>query len=212
MAKPSSSWTDLESGTPSGVVVEAGAAGVVRVRLDPLREAGVPGIDYVDQPTFLILPDVIDEGTISVDIRSTIRPGVSEMSRGFAGIAFHIAEDHSRFECVYLRPSNGAREEPPAPRDQRAVQYFSYPHWPFDRLREERGGEFEAGADIGIDQWVRLRVDVAAQTVEVLVDDVEVLSVPRLDAAPAGRVGLFVDIGTEALFRSLEITPRKPRQ
>lgn len=167
----------------------------------------MPGIDYVDQPTFLVLPDVVDEGTISVDIRSTIRPGVSEMSRGFAGIAFHIAEDHSRFECVYLRPANGAREEPPAPRVQRAVQYFSYPHWPFDRLREERVGEYEAGADIGLDQWVRLRVNVAAQTVVALVDDVEVLSVPRLDPAPTGYVGLFVDIGTEAVFRSLEIAP-----
>ena len=36
-----------------------------------------------------------------------------------------------------------------------AVQYFAYPDWKFDRLREEfPDGRYEAGADIGPDEWI----------------------------------------------------------
>jgi hypothetical protein len=39
--------------------------------------------------------------------------------------------------------------QPTEPSGQRAVQYFAYPDWKFDRLREEfPDGRFEAGADI----------------------------------------------------------------
>jgi hypothetical protein len=39
---------------------------------------------------------------------------------------------------------------PPSPRDQRAIQYFAYPDWKLDRLREQYpDGNYEAGADIG---------------------------------------------------------------
>jgi hypothetical protein len=49
----------------------------------------------------------------------------------------------------------------PSPRDQRAVQYFAYPDWKFDRLRQEYpDGRYEAGADIGPDEWITLRIDI----------------------------------------------------
>ncbi|MGW9111738.1 hypothetical protein [Microbacterium sp. NPDC055683] len=196
-------------GDPVGVVAVDGIVdgrGVMRIRLDARRENGIEGVDYVDQPTFLVLPGNLDRGVVEVDIRASIREGVSELSRGFAGIAFHISDDLSRFECVYLRPANGSKEHPPAPRDRRAIQYFSFPRWPFDRLRDERPGEFERAADIGLDVWVRLRVDISDDEVVATVDGEEVLRVARLDPAPAGAVGLFVDIGTEALFADLEIS------
>lgn len=203
---------DLAGGVPVGVLaVPASVDGraAVRVRLEPSREAGVPGVDYVDQPTFLLLPDQLDTGTITVDIRGSIREGVSDMSRGFAGIAFHITDDLTRFECVYLRPANGTRENPPAPRDQRAIQYFSYPVWPFDRLREEKPGEYERSADIGLDTWARLALQISADEVAAHIDGAEVLRVSRLDPAPGLRVGLFVDIGTDALFSSTSIIARR---
>lgn len=61
----------------------------------------------------------------------------------------------------YLRQLNGRKTNPPSPRDQRAVKYFAYPDWKFDRLGEEfPDGRYEAGADIGPDEWTTLRIDI----------------------------------------------------
>jgi hypothetical protein len=84
---------------------------------------------------------------------------------------------------VYLRPLNGWKTDPPSPRDQRAVQYFAYPHWKFDRLPEEfPDGRYEAGADIGPHEWITLRMDIDGTR-------------------------LTVDIGSESFFSNLKVTP-----
>ena len=141
----------------SGVVakpVSVGGRRAVQVRLsDDIELHGRPGVDYVDRSTFLVLPVSLARGTISVDVHSRIRPGAPEMARGFAGLAFHIRSGRDAFESVYLRPLNGADENPPVERRDRAVQYFAYPDHPFDRLRDERPGEYEAAARIGLDRW-----------------------------------------------------------
>jgi hypothetical protein len=52
-------------------------------------------------------------------------------------------------------------DESASPRDQRAIQYFAYPDWKFDRLREQYpDGDYEAGADIGPDEWITLKLDI----------------------------------------------------
>ena len=103
---------------------------------------------------------------------------------------------------------NGMRVRPPEPRDQRAIQYFAYPDWPFGRLREERPGEFETSADIGPDSWRRLRVEVEGGRVRAGADGVERLALDSLARPVHGRVGLFVDIGTEAFFSNLLVDAR----
>jgi hypothetical protein len=129
-------------------------------------------------------------------------------ARAFAGIAYRIAERGVRFEAVYLRPLNGRKTNPPSPRDQRAIQYFAYPDWPFDRLRSEYpDGRYEAAADIGPDEWIKLKIDVAKTAVDVMVNGATALRVTENKAAPAaGAVGLFVDIGSESYFSNLTIT------
>ena len=94
------------------------------------------------------------------------------------------------------------------PRDRRAIQYFAYPDHPFDRLREEYpDGRFEAGAAIGPDEWIHLRLDIRDRTVTVTVDGHRLLTVtPTMVTPTTGDVGLFVDIGTEAYFRDLSVT------
>jgi Domain of Unknown Function (DUF1080) len=97
----------------------------------------------------------------------------------------------------------------PSPRDKRAIQYFAYPDWPFDRLRAEYfDGRYEAPVDIGPDEWIKFRIDVGEASVAATVNGTEVLRIvqPKAQAQP-GRVGLFVDIGTEAYFSNLLITP-----
>lgn len=71
-----------------------------------------------------------------VDILSRLNGKGAADARAFAGIAYRITPGGDRFEAVYLRPLNGWKTNPPSPRDQRAVQYFAYPDWKFDRLRE----------------------------------------------------------------------------
>ena len=180
----------------------------LRVELtDDLTFGGRWGVDFVDQPTFVILPVPFQNGTLEVDLRSRLNGKGPAECRAFAGLAYRILGGGESFECLYLRPLNGRKVDAPPIRHERAVQWFRYPEWPFDRLREERPGEFEGGADIGPDEWLHLRVEVSGRHVSASVDGVEILSADTLAAPAEGLVGLFVDIGTEAFFADLVVTP-----
>jgi len=194
--------------------VEATAASIqgrtalrVALREDVARH-GSPGVDFVDRPTFLRIPADFRDGTLEVDVLGRVGPQAPPDARGFAGLAYRIVDEATApgFECVYLRPTNGRRADPPAVRIQRAVQYFAFPGYPFDRLRQEHPGRYESAADIGPDQWAHLRLDVQGTTVVVSVDGAVVLEVDDGLRQPAsGDVGLFVDIGTEAFFSNLRV-------
>ena len=177
----------------------------LRVELTPGASAGVAGVDFVDQPTFVELPVSFRTGKLAVDILSSFNGWYPEVARGFAGLAYRIAPDAASFECVYVRPANGLKHSPRAPRAARAVQYFAYPDWKFDRLRQECPGEYEVGADIGLDEWLRLEVDVAEDDLTVRVNGVAVLSARPRGLPIPGNIGLFVDIGTIAIFSNLSV-------
>ena len=166
-------------------------------------------MDYVDQPTFVILPVMLRTGRITVDILSRLKSGAPEFARAFAGLAYHISDDCRAFESVYLRPLNGLKCAPPPPRHKRAIQHFAYPDWPFDRLRERfPDNPHEASADIGPDEWIRLDLSIGEKSVTAQVNGTTVLSVTdTLVPAISGRVGLWVDIGTEAFFSNLTVSP-----
>jgi hypothetical protein len=168
---------------------------------------GKPDINYVDMPTFAAIPVAFCNGTISVDVLSRLNTNAPDYARAFAGIAYRIADDLGSFECAYLRPLNGCSLNPPAPRDKRAVQYFAFPDWRYERLRGAYpDGRFEAGALILPGTWINLRVEVQKQKLDVYVDGKLVLAVAEAKADPVfGKVGLFVDIGTEAYFSNLDI-------
>lgn len=199
---------DLRSVTAIPAQVD-GRAGL-RVQLtDEVAHEGRAGVDYVDQPTFVIIPADFSTGTIEVDLRAGLTATAPDYARGFAGLAYHLVDGGDRFEAVYLRPLNGASLDPPAPRHLRAVQYFAYPDWPFSRLRETYPeGVYEAGADIQPDRWIHVRLVVDDATVTVGVDGVEVLTVSEPKSTPVtGAIGLFVDIGTSAEFANLTVRP-----
>ncbi len=183
----------------------------VRVELpDDVSRHGRPGIDYVDQPTFLLIPATFTSGTITVDVWSRLNGKGMPDSRAFAGLAYRISDRRDAFESVYLRPLNGRKCDPPPPRDRRAIQYFAYPDWPFDRLRDVYpDGRYEAGLDIGPEEWITLQLTVTDDTVVATVNGQPALTVDHPRATPQpGAVGLFVDIGTEAFFCDLTIEER----
>ena len=145
-------------------------------------------------------------GRLEVDLISDLLPDAPDYARGFAGLAFAISGDSSTFEAVYVRPYNGLSVAPDDVRRQRAVQYFAYPGWPFDRLRQERPDDgFESAADIRPGAWLHLAVEFDARHVRAEVDGVEVVNRERVGAASSGAIGLFVDIGTDAHFANLVV-------
>ncbi len=190
--------------------VEIKGRQALKVELTAAVRAGRPGIDFGDTDTFVMIPTSFRTGTLEVDVLGRLRADAPPDMRAFAGLAYRIAPDNKRFEAAYVRPLNGLKLNPPSPRDKRAVQYFAYPDWRFDRLRRTYpDGRYEAGANIAGDEWISLRVDVDEDRVRVAVNGEERLVVAEPKAAPvAGNVGLWVDIGTEAYFARLRITPR----
>jgi hypothetical protein len=171
---------------------------------------GEPNVDFIDMPTFLMIPGDFKNGTISVDLFSKLRDDAPAYARGFAGLAYRISNSGDVFEAVYLRPLNGLKTKPESPRDKRAVQYFAYPDWRFERLRQEYpDGRFEAGADIGPAEWINLTLEIDEIHLTVFVDGAECMSLDKTKAeVTTGNIGLFVDIGTEAFFSDLRITQR----
>jgi len=134
----------------------------LRVELtDEVTLQGKPGVDYVDMPTFVIIPADFNNDTIEVDILSRLN-GKGPQTLGHSPESpCRIADGGEHFEAVYLRPLNGLKTNPPSPRDERAIQYFAYPDWKFDRLREEYpDGRYEAAANIGPEEWIKLKIDI----------------------------------------------------
>jgi hypothetical protein len=167
------------------------------------------GID-VDMPTFVRIPADFKNGTIAVDVLSRLNGKGPPDARAFIGLAYRIVDPEAHFEAVYLRPLNGRKKNPPAPRDRRAIQYFSYPDRKFNRLRQDYpDGHYESGADIADDEWITLQLDVDDARVRVSIDGKEELALADAKGTPtAGGIGLWVGMGTEGYFSNLRVTPR----
>lgn len=167
-----------------------------------------PGV-FFDMPTFVLIPANFKNGTIEVDILSRLNGKGPPDARAFVGLAYRIVDGGKHFEAVYLRPLNGRKTNPAAPRDRRAIQYFAYPDWKFDRLRKEHpDGRYEAGADIAGDEWITLKLEIDDGRVRVSINGKAELALTGAKAAPqAGGIGLWVGRGSAGYFANLRVTP-----
>ncbi len=169
-------------------------------------------IKGVDEPTFVKL-DGIDftNGVIEVKVLSRLLPNASSLSRGFIGVSFRINEDNSKFECIYIRPTNGRADQ--QLRRNRSIQYFSYPEYKFDRLRKEAAGEYESYADMQLNEWITLKIVVKDAQAKLFLNNVLQPSLIVNDlkhgSNSKGAIGLFVDVDTEGFFSDLKITKEK---
>lgn len=166
-------------------------------------------IEAVDEATFVRIKDIdFKDGVIEVNVLSRLHKKARPSDRGFIGIAYRINEDNSKFECMYIRPTNGRADD--QIRRNHSIQYFSFPDFKFSRLRKESPEMYESYADMGLNEWIKIRVEVKGKQAKLFLNDNNqptlVVNDLKMGAGASGALGLFVDVGTEGYFRDLKVT------
>lgn len=162
-----------------------------------------------DEPTFVKVKGYdFHDGTVEVTVLSKLRANAPAHARGFIGVAFRIDDTNSEFECIYIRPTNGRADD--QVRRNHSIQYFSYPDFKFNRLRKEFPEKYEAYADMGLNEWIKMKIVVkGVQATLYLNNNKEpslIVSDLKLGPDQSGGIGFFVDIGTEGYFSDLRIS------
>lgn len=150
------------------------------------------------------LKDVVfSNGTIELDLK-----GKDVVQASFIGIAFHGVND-STYDAIYFRPFNFNAKDPV--RKIHAVQYVSHPEFGWERLRNERNGEFEKALVNPPDAnaWFHTRIVVKDGAVTVFVNDDKTpsLVVKKLNDRKTGSLGIWVGNSSDGEFKNLTIKP-----
>jgi len=161
-----------------------------------------------DEPTYARIKGVdFKNGTIEVKVLSRLLKNAPEFARGFIGIAFHINENNSKFESIYIRPTNGRVND--QVRRNHSIQYFSFPDYKFDRLRKEAPERYESYADMDLNEWITLRIEIKDTQARLFINDNKqpslIVNDLKLGGNVSGAIGLWVETGTEGYFRDLKI-------
>src|SRR5262245_41522847 len=115
---------------------------LVNVKAEPVTYKGEQGVritdaappELGDEGRLAVLTETdFQDGTIDVDLTGEPLPNAGEGARGFVGLAFRVNADESRFECIYLRPTNGRADD--QIRRNHSVQYISIPGYPWPFMR-----------------------------------------------------------------------------
>jgi hypothetical protein len=165
-------------------------------------------VKKVDEPTFVKLKGVhFHSGIIEVKVLSRLLKDAPEYARGFIGIAFRIDEQNSRYESIYIRPTNGRAQD--QVRRNHSIQYYSYPDYKFDVLRKQAPEKYESYADMELNKWITLRIEVKGANANLFIDEnVQpslVVNDLKLGANVSGGVALWVEVGTEGFFTDMKI-------
>ncbi|HLF35732.1 MAG TPA: hypothetical protein VI583_15925 [Cyclobacteriaceae bacterium] len=95
-------------------------------------------------------------------------------------------------------------------RRNHSIQYFSFPDYKFPRLRKESPEKYESYADMGLNEWIKIKIVVYGTQAKLFLNDNKepslIVNDLKLGANHSGGIGLFVDIGTEGYFTNLKIT------
>lgn len=177
--------------------------------LEVLRIIKDPAIEAVDEPTYArLIGSEFHNGTIEVKVLSKLLSNAPDYARGFIGVAFRIDENNMNFEAFYIRPTNGRCDD--QIRRNRSAQYFSYPNYKFERFRTECPGKYEAYADMGLGEWIDLKIEVTDGCAKFYINHssqpVLVVNDLKHGSDEKGAIGLWVDIGTEGFFKDLKTT------
>lgn len=148
-----------------------------------------------------------DDGTIEAELSGQPAAGAGEGARGFVGLAFRVADDLSRYEAFYLRPTNGRADD--QIRRNHSTQYISVPGFPWQRLRKEFPEKYESYVDLVTGEWTKVKIEVRGTTAKLFVHGNAQPSLIVNDlkqGTSKGSVGLWIGLGTEAHFANVTVS------
>ena len=156
----------------------------------------------------VVLPGTdFHDGIIEVELAGKPRSGAAPDARGFVGVAFRVAADPTKYECFYLRPTNGRAED--QLRRNHSAQYISMPEYEWSRLRKEDPGKYESYVDLVPGEWTNVRIEVRGVKARLYVNAAPqpVLIVNDLKHGDSrGAVALWIGLGAEGYFRNLRLS------
>lgn len=169
-------------------------------------------VKEVDEPTFVKIKGThFKNGTIEVNVLSRLLKNAPDYARGFIGVAFRINDSSTRYESIYIRPTNARADD--QVRRNHSIQYYSYPDYKFDRLRKESPERYESYSDMEMNKWMTLRIEVKGAQAQFFINKNPQPSLVVNDlkhgANTAGAIALWVDIGTEGFFADLKVIKRE---
>jgi hypothetical protein len=166
-----------------------------------------------DNAGLVLLPGTdFQDGVIEADfaLKITTPPGVRYP--GFVGIAFRVRPDASHYELFYVRPGNSDAADQ-AMRNH-AVQYVSEPDFGWYRLRREWTSIYESHAEVAMETWTKLRIEVAGRAAKLYLNGSAKpsLVVDGLKGGDLhGAIGLWGYTNEESYFSNVRITPAVPQ-
>jgi hypothetical protein len=171
---------------------------------DPQKEV------LTDRPNLAWLPVDFHDGVIECDVAAVLSPDAPGYARGFIGIGFRI-DSNLHFEGIYLRPANGRVDD--QVRRNHSIQYFSLPDYDFGRFRKESPEKYESYADMGLGEWVHMKIEVRQNKARLYLNGLKqpalVVNDLKLGPDQRGGVGFWLESGTIGYFRNLKITRDK---
>jgi hypothetical protein len=148
------------------------------------------------------------DGVIEAELAGSPRAGTpQESARGFIGIAFRTQKDAARYECFYLRPTNGRAKD--QLRRNHSVQYVSEPDFPWEKLRSETPGVYESYCDLEPGAWTKVKIEVSGIAAKLFVNGAAqpCLIVNDLKMGRTkGDIALWIGPETDGYFSNLKVT------
>ncbi len=188
---------------------------LVNVIAEPTTYKGKMALKVVEPPTnkvdredkMIVLPLEFEKATIELDLAGAVAKDAMAGARGFVGVAFRVAADLKKFECIYLRPTNPRSDD--QVRRNHSAQYISFPDYPWQRLRKEEPEKYESYVDLIPGEWTKVKIVVAGTKATLFVHGNEqpTLIINDLKKGESkGALALWIGPGTEAHFANLKVT------
>jgi hypothetical protein len=176
------------------------------VRIENIEGAMAAKISAGAQSIGILKSSDFKDGTIELEIAGLPREGAPADVRGFVGIAFRVQEHGAKFECIYLRMTNGRADD--QLRRNHSAQYESQPEYSWKRLRTENPGLYESYVDLDAGAWTKVKIEVAGTTAKLYVNGAAqpCLVVHDLKLGESrGQIALWTGSDSDGYFSNLVV-------
>jgi hypothetical protein len=196
--------TDLVPVNVKAAAAEYKGRKAVLITKDPSKDglALLKGVDFQDGTI---------EGEIALKITAPPEPPGVRRSPGFVGIAFRARPDASHYELFYLRPGNSTSDDQSM--RNHSVQYSYVPDQGWLKLRRQWPWVYETWADLKMETWTRIKIEVKGRSAKLFVNGSEQpsLVVDGLKGDDLrGGIALWSYPDQEAYFSNFHIVSSTP--